>query len=87
MPYVIVNAVEGATGTGPRTNYADSDQDTPYLIVGAYDNVNNVDSGSRELVLKVAAGLSIQGLQAPPAGAETVDLVVDKNTGRIYRQS
>lgn len=89
MPYAVQSTTEGTgTGGGPRITFLDSNTpDAPYLVVGAYNNVNNVVSGSRPMLVVVNGGLTVQGLGTPPAGANLANLVIDKNTGRVYRAS
>jgi hypothetical protein len=66
MPYTVTFVNEAPTGgQGPRTVYTDTSLpvDQPFLVVGAWDQVNYVDSKARPLVLVAGAGLRIQGLK------------------------
>jgi hypothetical protein len=77
MAYTVTQATKGKTGGGPRVNFGTDSDNTRYLIVGAYDNVNNIDNvGGRPLVIK--------GLPDAPAGADLSHLVIDKKTGQLY---
>jgi hypothetical protein len=89
MPYAVQSTTQGpGTGDGPRISFlATETPNAPYLVVGAYNNVNNIVSGPRPMLVVVNGGLTVQGLGTPPAGAALANLVIDKNTGRIYRAS
>ena len=77
MAYQAKFSNTGATGGGPRVDFGTTENATEYLIVGAYDNVNNIDNvNGRPLVVK--------GLPNAPAGADLGNLLIDKNTGQIY---
>ncbi|GEM_PF-4431648 len=62
------------------------------MIVGAYDNINNIDTKNR--VLKIYSGsndnpITVQITQLPdastaPSSANLETLVIDKNTGKLY---
>ncbi|MCH7735781.1 MAG: hypothetical protein IH872_00105 [Chloroflexi bacterium] len=61
-----------------------------YMRVGAYDNVNNIDSRrtdgrGRLLVISLSDGLKISDLPTAPAGTQTRHLLIDDD-GNIYRQ-
>jgi hypothetical protein len=86
MPYQVVAKTEGAgTGGGPRVEFSD-DGGVVFLIVGAYNGLNNIVNNGRQLVIQLNGGLKITGLTTPPAGTPTRDLVVDAD-GNIYVQS
>lgn len=88
MPYAIESVTQGqGTGDGPRIVFSDTSEQQAYLVVGSFEGLNQVLSGERPLVLVVEGGLTIQGLEPAPCGHDTVDLVVDRQTGRIYRQT
>ena len=85
MAYQVVSKTENAgTGGGPRVVFSD-DGGTVYMIIGAYDGINNIVNIGRPLVIQVNAGLRLIGLTTPPAGTATHDLVVDNN-GKVYIQ-
>lgn len=85
-------ANSGATGGGPRVNFGTTENPTAYMIVGAYDNINNIDTKNR--VLKIYSGsndnpITVQITQLPdastaPSSANLETLVIDKNTGKLY---
>jgi len=81
----------GATGGGPRVNFGTTENPTAYMIVGAYDNINNIDTKNR--VLKIYSNsknpITVQITQLPdastaPSSANLETLVIDKNTGKLY---
>jgi hypothetical protein len=83
MPYQVANKTNGNSGAGPRVEFS-MEREAAFLVVGAYDDVNNIESGDRPLVIHVTGGLKITGLKTAPAGG-TKDLVVDRE-GNVYVQ-
>lgn len=72
-----------------------TDQDhTAYFVVGAYDNINNIDTKNRPL--KVHSGeqggvihmfiSDLPDASTAPYGADLENIVVDRATGQLYRQ-
>lgn len=93
MAYVIIDSTEdlyAKTGGGPRTSWAGMNKEgkiyNRYLVIGAFGNINHIDSGKRPLTMTVNGGLTIKGLTQAPSGVRTSDLVIDPGTGRIYHQ-
>ena len=92
MGYQVItrtNKYKGHTGSGPQVVFSNDLGDDVYLVIGSWDNVNNIVSGTkgrRPLVIKLTGGLRIEGLPTAPAGTQTTGLVVDEK-GNIYRQS
>lgn len=85
MAYQVVSKTETAgTGGGPRVVFSD-DGGAVYMIIGAYDGINNIVNVGRTLVIQVNGGLRIVGLTQAPAGTSTRDLVAD-SSGNIYLQ-
>lgn len=91
MAYQVKNTAAGKkvdnseSGNGPRLEFSKDEEN--YMIIGAYDKINNIDSGNRPLTIVVKGGLTIQGLKPAPPKLNTVNLVIDKDTGKIYSQS
>ena len=92
MAYQVIsrtNKYKGLTGSGPQVLFSNDLGDDVYLVIGSWDNVNNIVSGlsgRRPLVIKLNGGLRIEGLTTAPAGTQTTGLVVDNN-GNVYKQS
>lgn len=85
MAYQVVSKTESAgTGGGPRVVFSD-DGGAVYMIIGAYDSINNIVNVGRPMVMQVNAGLRLIGLTPLPGGTASHDLVVDNN-GRVYIQ-
>ncbi|NEO47629.1 MAG: hypothetical protein F6K55_27315 [Moorea sp. SIO4A3] len=81
----------GATGTGPRVDFGVHGDTPRYMIVGAYDNINNIDTKNRPLKIYSTSKnpITIQITELPdastaPAGADLESIVIDKNTGKLY---
>ncbi|EGJ29207.1 MULTISPECIES: hypothetical protein [Moorena] len=81
----------GATGTGPRVDFGVNGDPTRYMIVGAYDNINNIDTKNRPLKIHSTSNnpITIHITELPdastaPASADLKTLVIDNNTGKLY---
>ncbi|WP_424101750.1 hypothetical protein [Moorena producens] len=81
----------GATGGGPRVDFGTTGNPTEYMIVGAYGNINNIDTKNRPLKIYSTSKnpITIQITELPnastaPAGADLESIVIDKNTGKLY---
>ena len=84
MAYQVVSKTETAgTGGGPRVVFSD-DGGTVYMIIGAYNGLNNIVNVGRPLVIQINGGLRITGLTPAPPG-NYKDLVAD-SAGNIYLQ-
>jgi hypothetical protein len=85
MAYQVVSKTETVgTGGGPRVVFSD-DGGAVYMIIGAYDGINNIVNVGRTLVIQINGGLRIVGLTTPPLGTHISDLVADNN-GNVYVQ-
>ncbi|AOW98680.1 hypothetical protein BJP34_03770 [Moorena producens PAL-8-15-08-1] len=81
----------GATGTGPRVDFGVNGDTPRYMIVGAYDNINNIDTKNRPLKIYSTSKnpITIQITELPnvftaPSSADLRILVIDRNTGKLY---
>ncbi|NEQ63335.1 MAG: hypothetical protein F6K53_40820 [Moorea sp. SIO4A1] len=77
--------------TGPRVDFGTTEKPTEYMIVGAYDSINNIDTKNRPLKIYSTSKnpITIQITELPdastaPAGADLESIVIDKNTGKLY---
>ncbi len=94
MAYKASFSNSGASGGGPRVDFGTDESPSQYLIVGAYDNINNIDTKNRPLkVYSSTSGSPIQVVIAnlpdastAPAGANLESVVIDKATGKLYLQ-
>lgn len=85
------NSGHGVTGGGPRVEFGTTDKPTQYMIVGAYGNINNIDTKNRPLKIYSASNnpITIQITDLPevctaPDDADLENIVIDKNTGKLY---
>ncbi|OLT58348.1 hypothetical protein BJP37_04090 [Moorena bouillonii PNG] len=77
--------------TGPRVEFGVTENATKYMIIGAYGNINNIDTKNRPLKIYSTSKnpITIQITELPdastaPAGADLESIVIDKNTGKLY---
>jgi hypothetical protein len=85
MAYQVVSKTETVgTGGGPRLVFSD-DGGTVYMVIGAYNSLNNIVNVGRPLVIQTNGVLRILGLTPPPPNTPTRDLVADIS-GNVYLQ-
>lgn len=94
MAYKASFATTGPSGGGPRVDLGTDANPIEYFVVGAYDNINNIDTKGRPLKIFSGTGnypLNVEIVNLPnattaPAGADLEAVVIDKKTGRLYMQ-
>lgn len=94
MAYKASFAISGESGGGPRVDFGTDDNPTAYFIVGAYDNINNIDTKNRPLKIHSSSNngpvevfiTDLPDASTAPAGTDLENVVVDKATGKLYRQ-
>lgn len=79
-----------STNNGPAVYLGTDATPTEYFVVGAYDNVNNIDTKNRPLRIYGASSslnISIEKLpksSTAKAGTVFASLVIDTATGQLY---
>lgn len=94
MAYNVTLSNSGTTGGGPRLDLGQDGNPSEYMIVGAYDNINNIDTKNRPLKIYSSTSKSpitvmivnLPDASTAPARANLENLVVDKATGKLYLQ-
>lgn len=91
MAYLTSFQTTGSTGDGPRVDFGDTTNKNLYMEIGAYDNINNIDTKNRQLKIFGNQGIPIQVLLVnlpkactAPADAEFGSIVINKKTGQLY---
>lgn len=82
----------GATGSGPRVDFGTVNDPDQYMIVGAYDDINNIDTRNRPL--KIYSGSKggpivividqLPDISTAAPGADLKTLAIDAKTGQLY---
>lgn len=94
MGYKTSFSNSGASGGGPRVDYGIDGDTSKFLIVGAYDNINNIDTKNRPLKVSSSTSKSpitvvisnLPNASTAPSGADLETLVIDKASGKLYIQ-
>ena len=82
----------GTSATGPRAEFGTTDQPGEFMIIGAYDDINNIDTKNRPLKIFPSPStelLDLELINVPQvSAAPSVDdlelLLIDSKTGRMY---
>ncbi|NEO90899.1 MAG: hypothetical protein F6K56_11860 [Moorea sp. SIO3G5] len=78
------------TGPGPRVEFGTNDNHTEYMIIGAYNNSNNIDTRNRPLVIyssysnKPTSIIIDELLPIAPRGANYPTVVINPYNGKLY---
>jgi len=92
MGYKASFSNSGKSGGGPRVDFGTDSDAEQFLVVGAYDTINNIDTKNRPLKIFSATSatpISVQVVNLPhastaPAGTKLAGLAIDSATGQLY---
>lgn len=79
MAYTAQFKNTGNTGGGPRVVFGNDNDPNKYMTIGAYDNINNIDTTNRPLMIH-----GLPDSSTAPDNADLRSIVIDKNTGQLY---